>query len=611
MNRPEHSLPDRYTNLKLIGSGGMGSVFRARDKYLEIDVAIKFLSDDINDSEYVKRFQTEAKVAGNLKHHNLVTVFDFGVTEDSVPYLVMEFVEGETLKEYITREGKLPVDIALGILQQIAEAMIYAHQNGVIHRDLKSANIVLSKNEKDEVFSKVIDFGIAYRQDKDASEGKLTKPGSILGSPLYMSPEQIENREIDERTDIYSLGCILFECLTGNVPFKGETAIDTINMHISEPVPEIDECLDNAVIVRCIDKTLAKLPDERYNSMQEFFDDLTKARKAVRAQVESSASGQTIDKLILEERKSILEKSARNLNMIPIFLALLLLGIGALATFMVLMPGNSNNIETRLKPFENKKFLLTRKSDKSVYQLIDLANRAEHQRKFFQMANYLQTAYNLNPTHSLMKKQIERHLSTVEKRYSEKITREKLAELTKLADQDSNFLGDRGLLHLCVRDYQNAYLDLKNYLTFLENERRLIQVEDYVFYCYLAGKLSGNEVEASRILAKARKYSSTSKKIIFDFLLGEISDEDYFVTVINHLNVLTKQKRVNKNEAFNVCQKLCVGGYYLISENREKEAIDVLLFPAFAAQMSMDEKFLSIYALNYLWLKHNKTNNEL
>jgi tRNA A-37 threonylcarbamoyl transferase component Bud32 len=264
------SIADRYIIKAKIGQGGMGRVFRAHDKILDRDVAVKLLNRELLDDHFVRRFQQEARAASQLKHPNILCVLDFGLLNSRQPYMVMEWVDGESLEDRIQREGTMNVAEALHIMLQIAEGMNHAHRVGIIHRDLKPANIMMSKTDTGEK-ALILDFGIA-KIENDRADGMLTITGQIIGSPSCMSPEQARGEQLDRRADIYALGCVLFTMLTGKPPFVGDTAMSTINMHLSEPVPSlsdrtpafIPEGLENIVC-----KMLAKDVDERYSAMSE------------------------------------------------------------------------------------------------------------------------------------------------------------------------------------------------------------------------------------------------------------------------------------------------------------------------------------------------------
>jgi len=266
-------LPERYEVLKELGSGAMGLVLLARDTSLDKEVAVKVLSAERNEEENIRRFQQEARLAGRLNHPNLVRVLDFGVSEKGDPYLVMDFVEGETLKGMIAREHRLSPDTTMEILLQAATGMSYAHKQNLVHRDLKPSNIIATSDDDGNRTFRILDFGIARTIDEDRS---ITRTNAILGSPLYMSPEQARSETADTRSDIYSLGCIIFECLQGEPPFSGETVMDTLSMHISSeaPAPEAP-----APLAELVQSMLAKSPDERPRSMDAILEDLDKIRR--------------------------------------------------------------------------------------------------------------------------------------------------------------------------------------------------------------------------------------------------------------------------------------------------------------------------------------------
>lgn len=272
------ALPDRYEIISELGSGGMGKVYLAHDTILKKSVAIKVLNTDSleNDPSKLQRFQREAKAAGRMRHESLVTVMDFGLTPSGQPYLVMDYAEGPTLKEVIESEGPFSADAALDILAKLASAIAHAHSNGVVHRDLKTSNIVLTDAGKESRQPVVVDFGIALMIEDDAErslQSNLTRTNAIIGSPHYMSPEQVQGKRADERSDIYSLGCIFFECLTGHPPFQGETLMATMEMHLKEPIPliEPDEA-DGAIsqdLNAVLGRALAKEPSERFSNTAE------------------------------------------------------------------------------------------------------------------------------------------------------------------------------------------------------------------------------------------------------------------------------------------------------------------------------------------------------
>ena len=255
----------RYELEELVGSGGMSSVFRARDRVLERTVALKVLHRQLaDDGEYVERFRREAQMVAGLLHHNIVTVIDRGA-DGGTPFIVFEYVGGENLKQLVEREGPLPIERALDLAIQIAHGLAFAHQNGYIHRDVKPQNVLLNGNGE----AKVTDFGIA--RSLDLHRG-VTQTGAVLGTSEYIAPEQAQGQHVDERTDVYSLGILVYELLTGELPFSGENFVAVAMQHINEPAPRVSERrpdipprLDSAVA-----RALAKRPEDRFATMADF-----------------------------------------------------------------------------------------------------------------------------------------------------------------------------------------------------------------------------------------------------------------------------------------------------------------------------------------------------
>ena len=266
-----------YVLTGVLGTGGMGNVFRASQETIGRDVAIKFLPLEIaTDATAVQRLGREAKALGQLNHPGIVTTFDFGFTEKREPYLVLELVEGKSLQSILDQEKRLEMARALQIFVQICEAMSYAHSQGIIHRDLKPLNIMIGIREQFE-FAKILDFGIV----KLTSEvQQLTKSGEIWGSPFYMSPEQCTGGTVDNRSDIYSLGVVMFRSLTGEVPHRGASFPETIARKLSEYPPSFESIAPGlnlpekleAVVLKCLQKN----PDERFATMQELRAELLK-----------------------------------------------------------------------------------------------------------------------------------------------------------------------------------------------------------------------------------------------------------------------------------------------------------------------------------------------
>lgn len=266
----------KYKIIELLGSGGMSEVFKAQDVTTKRPAALKLLRPKyMINPESVSRFQLEAKAASRLNHKNIVQVYEFGITEIGQPYLVMEYVSGKPLSTLVKESGRLSIARTWQILLQTCDALMHAHENGVIHRDLKPSNIMILDNDT----IKIVDFGIAKVLSKDDTAPiALTQTGDIFGSPPYMSPEQGLGRDIDSRSDLYSLGCVMYECLTGSPPFTGDTALETLIKHQTESPISLEAACFGAdfpqEIEKIVAKLLAKLPKKRYQTAGELKIDL-------------------------------------------------------------------------------------------------------------------------------------------------------------------------------------------------------------------------------------------------------------------------------------------------------------------------------------------------
>lgn len=273
-------LDEKYQLQERLGVGGMGTVYRARHLLIDRPVAIKVLNRLFVEDEAARiRFRREARAAGRLQHPNAVTVTDFGESNDGYVYLVMELLEGRTLREMLAKEGPLDVARSVALMLQISAAVAAAHEAGVIHRDLKPANIFIVQHPEVPATVKVLDFGIAklaaeLLEDEDALT--LTQVGAMIGTPRYMSPEQCDGLELTPAADVYSLGCILYEMLTGTVPFSGATPLAIAVRQTSEIprsprdfVATIPQALEQVVM-----HTLEKRPDDRPANAAEFRQEL-------------------------------------------------------------------------------------------------------------------------------------------------------------------------------------------------------------------------------------------------------------------------------------------------------------------------------------------------
>jgi eukaryotic-like serine/threonine-protein kinase len=267
--QPGDLIADRYELEELVGTGGMSSVFRARDRQLEREVAIKILHQHYaEDPEYLERFRREARTVATLSHPNIVTVIDRG-DDDGRQYIVFEHVEGENLKELVVRSGRLPVRQALELALAVADGLAFAHDHGLVHRDVKPQNVLLSN--EGEV--KVTDFGIARSLHV---EHGVTQTGTVIGTGEYLAPEQASGKTVSPATDVYSLGVVLWELLAGEVPFVGENFVAVALRHVNEPPPHLRERRPDVSprLDAAVDRALAKDPEHRFSSMTAFAAEL-------------------------------------------------------------------------------------------------------------------------------------------------------------------------------------------------------------------------------------------------------------------------------------------------------------------------------------------------
>lgn len=261
-------LTDHYEILSVVGHGGMGVVYKGKHDLMERFVAIKMLlAQHITDSQSVRRFQHEAKAASKLSHPNIITLYDYGVSPTGQPYLVMDYLEGISLADIIKADGQISVERGVKIFLQVCDALEHAHNQKLVHRDLKPGNVMLINNDDLRDHVKVVDFGVSKIMGSDEAQ-RLTQTGEICGSPVYMSPEQCEGKKLDPRSDIYSMGVLMYESLTGELPLMGKTMVETMSKHLGEKPPRfasvrpdlyIPERLEN-VVFHCLEKNAADRP---------------------------------------------------------------------------------------------------------------------------------------------------------------------------------------------------------------------------------------------------------------------------------------------------------------------------------------------------------------
>ncbi len=293
--KPGDIVGGAYILKSLLGQGGMGYVFLAEHNIIKKDYALKIIRPDKLDEFSWKRFEIEGRVIAKLDHPNLVKIYNMGLDQGSYPFYVMDLLPGQALSDYIKQDAGLTFEHCLDIFRQVAQGLAYSHKKGIVHRDIKPANIILIKgeNDKDGFQAKVVDFGLAKVINPVAGQAITTK-GQIFGSPYYMSPEQCQGQAIDHRSDIYSLGCALFESIAGEPPFVGANAMQTLMMHTESAMPKLADRFSEQPAIAVdslIAKMTAKEPQDRYQSMDEVAAALERLQKRGTSLLLSSNSG--------------------------------------------------------------------------------------------------------------------------------------------------------------------------------------------------------------------------------------------------------------------------------------------------------------------------------
>ena len=271
-------IADRYELEELVDQGGMSTVYRGHDRMLERKVALKILhSHFLDDPEYVERFRREARAVAQLSHPHIVTVIDRG-SSDGNQFIVFEFVDGENLKQLIERTGPLPIERAIEIAIEIADALAFAHAHDLVHRDVKPQNVLVDATGS----AKVTDFGIARSLDVERG---VTQTGTVLGTSNYLSPEQASGAQVTPASDIYSLGVVLYELLTGEVPFRGDNLVVVAMKHVTEHAPSlIDQRPDIPPrLARAVEHAMEKNPEHRFASMDAFANELRRCQEDIGA----------------------------------------------------------------------------------------------------------------------------------------------------------------------------------------------------------------------------------------------------------------------------------------------------------------------------------------
>lgn len=305
-------VPNRYEVIELLGKGGNGIVLRAKDTVLDKVVALKLLGSQI-DEKSASRFQKEAKILAKLNHPNILAALDFQLTPANEVILVLDFIDGLNLQSYVEKEGALNIDFAVSLFEGIASGISHAHANSIIHRDIKPSNIMLAKTTENKIIPKLVDFGISKMRAENKAE---TKVGIVYGSPLYMSPEQAQSKELSESSDIYSLGCLMYFCLSGSPPIKGESALETLTLKSTSKAPKLSEAIADFSgperLESMIEKMLEAERSKRFTNIHEVEEELKKIKEELNGATATS-SIQSIEK---EESK---EDNPLSQRMLPIY----------------------------------------------------------------------------------------------------------------------------------------------------------------------------------------------------------------------------------------------------------------------------------------------------
>jgi serine/threonine-protein kinase len=328
-------LADRYELEELVGSGGMSSVYRAHDRLLDRKVALKILHQQYSyDEEYVERFRREARAVATLSHPNIVTVIDRG-EHAGRQFIVFEYVDGENLKRLIERRGPAPVATALELAIQIAGGLSFAHQQGLVHRDVKPQNVLLNGDLR----AKVTDFGIA--RSLNVQHG-MTQTGTVLGTSDYIAPEQAQGQQVDEQTDVYSLGVVVYELLTSEVPFPGENFVAVAMRHINEePPPVRDKRPDvSPRLEAAIQRAMAKRPGDRFPTMQAFAAEL----QACLAETQSAGTQIAVPPPAAPQQTTQIRRRRRTVSPWPVIVAIVALIAIAVVVALLILDGIPSSV---------------------------------------------------------------------------------------------------------------------------------------------------------------------------------------------------------------------------------------------------------------------------
>jgi eukaryotic-like serine/threonine-protein kinase len=329
---PGEVIAERYELEELVGTGGMSSVYRARDRLLERYVALKVLHPHYaEDEEYVERFRREARSVAQLSHPHIVTVIDRG-EDGGQQFIVFEYVDGENLKQLVERAGPLPTRRAVQLALEIADALTFAHEHGLVHRDVKPQNVLLTPDGD----AKVTDFGIARSLDV---EHGLTQTGTVLGTSNYLSPEQASGKATTASTDVYSLGVVVYELLTAEVPFPGDNFVAVAMKHINEPAPDLLEKRPDVPLrlAAAVDRAMEKDPNHRFATMDEFASELRRCL----AELDTPDAERTViaQRPVVRERRPHRVRAAR--SRVLLYAILAVVAIAAIVAGLLLAFGDS------------------------------------------------------------------------------------------------------------------------------------------------------------------------------------------------------------------------------------------------------------------------------
>jgi eukaryotic-like serine/threonine-protein kinase len=329
------TIAERYELEEVVGHGGMSTVYKAHDSLLERNVAVKVLHQQYNeDDDFVERFKREARSVAQLQHPNIVTVIDRG-EEAGRQYIVFEFIDGENLKELVVRKGRLDLRNALEIALEVAHGLAFAHDHGLVHRDVKPQNVLLNGDGG----AKVTDFGIARSLDVDNG---VTQTGTILGTSNYIAPEQASGQPVDAHTDVYSLGIVLYEMLTGELPFPGESFVAVAMKHMQEPAPNVLDVRGDLPlrVAEMIDRALEKGPEHRFPTMDAFAEEI----EANLAELDRGEDG-AVTMVVPAAQRLQQRRPRKRVSPLPLLIGLVgALAIAAVVIGLLTLRGDNQNV---------------------------------------------------------------------------------------------------------------------------------------------------------------------------------------------------------------------------------------------------------------------------